>query len=162
MMAFVLYDEHTSSIGRNYSGPAEKCICTFSTGPEQTDYVDGWLKNSLVSEAIAKVREQGGEVLHLACYRDISPTWKTNWRVEITAMFPTSDKVGVLVGGPWAIIIAALFVAVIAYFLIKPVIQSVTELLWGPQDNALAKMGIPMGAVLICGGVLLVLLLTKD
>lgn len=165
-MAYKLFKDTLTPAAASYQGQAEKCVTTFSTGPEQLAFVDSWLKNNLVSRAVAAVSDQGGTTLQVTVYRDAAPTMTTKWKVEITAGFPGyaaeyGDEYGLMVGEPWVIIIGAIFVALVLYFVVRPVIQSITDLVWGPRDGSITNI-IYNPLVWIVGGVALVVLLSRE
>jgi len=170
-MAYKLFKDTLTPAAASYEGKAEKCIATFSTGPEQLDFVDSWLKNNLVSRAVAEVRNHDGTVLQVTIYRDAAPTMTTKWKVEITAGFPAlhtamdgyAAEYNMEVGfdpGLWAIIIGAIFVVLALYFVVRPIIQLIVDLVWGPSDrdpwDILANPWI-----WILGGIALVVVVSK-
>jgi len=157
-MAYKLFSDKLTPAAATYHGEAEVCSAKFATGPEQIAFVDSWLKNSLVGDAVAEVRKQGGTVLRVTVYRNMEPTWETLWRVDITAYWGTAgyadmvEDVGLEVGfGPWAIVIAAVLVALVAYFLVKPFIDSVTKMLWAVEGVVKPLANPWLWAVMLAG-----------
>lgn len=159
-MAYKLFSDKLTPAAAIYHGSAEMCSTKFVTGPEQTSFVDSWLKNNLVSNAVAEVRNEGGTVLRVTVYRDISPTWTTKWLVEITAYWGISAYAGrdiaMEVGfGPWAIVIAAIFAALVIAFVVKPFIESVTRMLWAMGDIVEPLANPWLWGVILAGAVIL-------
>ena len=97
------------------------------------------------------VEAQGGKVYRVTLIRDTSPTWWTDWRGEVVA-----DVRGELSGYhqmpfPWMAVLGVAFVALLAYFLIRPTIESVTELIWGPGGGSFPWPIIVVGLVMLGG-----------
>lgn len=151
-----LYLDDVTDYGKGYAGNVEKCVFTFSTGPEQFDFVNNWIRGNYVNEVIRSVEEHGGKVVRVTLYRDAQPTWTTNYKGEILAAMPAGSMGQArLAAIPWPAVLAFAFVAVIAYLLIRPVIQSISTLLWGPGGGTgLASIPWPLIilAVVVIGG----------
>ena len=151
LRAYEPYTDRVTPYGRLHSGPAEKMTFHFRTGPEQISFTDSWLKDSYVSEMVQAVEAQGGKVYRVTLIRDTSPTWWTDWRGEVVA-----DVRGELSGYhqmpfPWMAVLGVAFVALLAYFLIRPTIESVTELIWGPGGGSPPWPIIVVGLVILSG-----------
>lgn len=159
-----LYLDDVTDYGKSYAGNVEKCVFTFTTGPEQFDFVNNWIRGNYVNEVIRSVEEHGGKVVRVILYRDAQPTWTTNYKGEILAARPAasmSQGKAQLRFDPfsWSAIIAFALVAIIVFLLIRPVIQSVTKLLWGlkdilppPEDWKWIAIAVVVGLVLLSGG----------
>ena len=67
-----------------YVGKAEKCTYEFSTIPEQIPG-EQWLADQIIQKHIDELAKENSKLLHLRVWRDTSPTWQTDYRVEVTA-----------------------------------------------------------------------------
>jgi hypothetical protein len=126
----------------SYSGKAKLVKFTFSAYPEQLDFVNDWLVenflNNLKEEAAAN---NGSQVLKLRLWRDTSPTWQTDYKGELELTTPEGFETPFLVA---AIIVVALS-AIAYYFIIEPLINSVTNLIYGTSGSSI----VPWGAIAI-------------
>ena len=155
-MAMKLYQEYGDPLESSYVGAAQRATFTFSTGPEQLGFMNTWLANQYINDCKNAVIQAspGDSVLHLKVSRDTSPTWQTDYLLEITATDITGNVL------PWLAIIALVAIAIIiVYFVVRPLLKSVQDLIYGPSggggdSTSLVKM-IPW----IVGGVAIVLLL---
>lgn len=147
-MAYKLYKDYLYPGWETYRGEADACYSHFKTGPEQFDWLgQSYIRNKLISSCKSEVEKQGGTILRLTVYRDIAPTWETDYQVIITAH-----------GSPyilaWVAIIAgiALLMALVALAILM-----VVTIDWGKVVEDIAK-GIKWGAIAIIGGGLIGLL----
>ncbi|MBA7619436.1 hypothetical protein ES703_26775 [subsurface metagenome] len=67
-----------------FEGDAEICIFEFKLTPEQIP-VYPWLGERIVGSFVNKLEEEGARLLELKVYEDTTPTFWTNYRVEVTA-----------------------------------------------------------------------------
>ncbi|MBA7702659.1 hypothetical protein ES703_111428 [subsurface metagenome] len=67
-----------------FEGDAETCIFDFTLTPEQIPGTE-WLGERIVDSFVSELEKEGSRLLELRVYRDTTPTWWTNYRVEITA-----------------------------------------------------------------------------
>jgi len=118
-MAWEKVAERTYPEWNTYAGVYDKVVATFQTGPEQltwvlTNPIGEWIADGIEREALAK----GASPLFFSLHKDTSPTWTTQWQVDLW-----------LHGSPMApaiiaiIIVGALAALGIAYFSFKLVSQ---------------------------------------
>ena len=67
-----------------FEGDAETCTFEFQLTPEQIPGTE-WLGQRIVDSFVSKLEEEGSRLLELRVYRDTTPTFWTNYRVEVTA-----------------------------------------------------------------------------
>ncbi len=158
---YSLREDHSTELATTYSGPCQVCIVKFVTGPEMPwglpDPVNNWASDHYFDNIKSAVEDNGGQLLRARLYRDKSPTTHTDWKAEITATVPVGASQDAPMGqagmsGWWAIVIAAGFVGLLAYFVLRPVIESTSDLVWGPEGTT-PFLGLPwvfwLGAGLI-------------
>ena len=104
-----------------FEGNAEICTFEFKLTPEQIPGTE-WLSERIVNAFAGKLEEEGSRLLELRVYRDTTPTWWTNYRVEVTATASPLAWNAIIIG-----VLAILFVVAI-YFTIK----LVDEILFHP------------------------------
>jgi hypothetical protein len=152
-MAYKLYKDVLYPGWEQYHGEADVCYSHFHTGPEQADWLgQSYIRNKLISSCKSEVEKQGGTILRLTVWRDIAPTWETDYQVIITA----HGSPGVLV---WVAIIAgiALLMALFALAIIM-----VIKVDWNKLVEDIAKglkwttYAIIGGGVLACGLALII------
>jgi len=128
-MSMQLYNEYADPLESSYVGKAQRATFAFSVGPEQFDFINNFFANQYINECRNAVSREspGDNVLHLQVYRDTSPTWQTDYKLLITATDRTGNPL------PWLAIIGLALIAIaIVYFVIRPTLQSVTDLIYGP------------------------------
>ncbi len=129
---------------------AETCTFTFSLGPDQIPG-QGALADHMVQANIEELEKQGSQPLRLRVWEDKSPTFTTNYKVEVTAT--ASPLV-------WAVVILGLLVILaIAYITYK--IVSVIKSTWNPATGGIlgtfnTTMMWAVAGIAIIGGVALV------
>jgi hypothetical protein len=130
-MAFELYQTHIDPLNQTYEGPAQEAVFFFNVGPEQFDFVNNFFVSQYIGDCKQAVEQEspGDRVLMLHVYRDDSPFWTTDYKLVITATDITGNPL------PWASIILIGLAAILAYLFVRPVIQSVTDLLYGPDGG---------------------------
>ena len=146
-----LYLDQKTAHGQSYSGSAERCVFKFQTGPEQLGYLDDWMRQNYVNEVTNEVESKGGKILQLRLWRDKSPTWTTDYIGEIIA--DVSGEFNLQSPFPWTIVVTASLLGIVSYFLIRPTVESVTDLVWGSGSGEFPWM------LLIIGGVAAIALL---
>ncbi|MBA7609487.1 hypothetical protein ES703_16678 [subsurface metagenome] len=95
-----------------FEGDAETCTFEFKLTPEQIPGTE-WLGERIVNSFVSELKKEGSRLLELKVYRDITPTWWTNYRVEITATASPLAWNLIIIG-----VLAILFIVAI-YFTIK-------------------------------------------
>ena len=99
-----------------FQGDAEVCTFEFKLTPEQIPGTE-WLAERIVEAFAAELQKQGSRLLGLKVYRDTTPIFWTNYRVEVTATASPLAWNLIILG-----VLAILFIVVI-YFTIKLVDQ---------------------------------------
>lgn len=142
-MGFLLIKDQA---GESYVGKAEKCVYTFSTIPEQIPE-EAWLANRIISRLSEELAKQGSKLLWTRVYRDTSPTWTTDYKVEVWAS-----------ASPlwWSLIIVGAM-AVLALLISWKIIETVMDIDWGEIPGPV-QIGGAAGAIAI--GLIALLLLT--
>ncbi|MBA7646787.1 hypothetical protein ES703_54553 [subsurface metagenome] len=97
-----------------YEGNAEICTLEFSLTPEQIPGTE-WLGERIVDAFVSELEKEGGRLLELKVFRDTTPTWWTNYRVEVTATASPLAWNLIIIG-----VLAVLFIVAIV-FVIKAV-----------------------------------------
>lgn len=136
-MAFKLITD--KKMNQDYRGAAEKCTYRFSLWPEQFPGVR-WTATQIANAHVDKLEEQGSELLELRMWEDTTPTWTTDYYVEVVA---TASPLW------WNIIIAGVLVLLIGiaiYFSIDK-IEEIVEYVgekapWAVPVLAIAGIGI--------------------
>ncbi|MBA7472854.1 hypothetical protein ES707_08186 [subsurface metagenome] len=95
-----------------FEGDAESCIFEFKLTPEQIPGTE-WLGQRIVESFASKLEEEGARLLELKVYEDTTPTFWTNYRVEVTATASPLAWNLIIIG-----VLAILFIIAI-YFTIK-------------------------------------------
>jgi len=67
-----------------FKGDAETCTFEFKLTPEQIPGTE-WLGQRIVDSFVSELEKDGSRLLELRVYHDTTPTWWTNYRVEVTA-----------------------------------------------------------------------------
>ena len=135
-----IVDQRTN---QGYAGHAEKCTYTFSLWPEQIPG-GSWVAQQFVNDHIKELAKEGSDLLELRVWEDVSPTWTTNYYVEIVA---TASPLW------WNLIIAGallLFLGIAIAFIIKDV-EDIVEYIGEKAPIAiplLAIVGIGLLAVI--------------
>ena len=155
-----LVKNYTTPYGESYRGPAEVCKFHFATGPEQFGFVTNWIRDRYVGDMLAAVAAQGGKLLRIRLWEDKVPTWQTKYQGEIIA--DVRGEFQFRSPFPWAIALGAGLIMIAAYFLVRPVIDSVTRLAWGPAGTDGGTIGgLPWGLIAIGGLVLVGIAMTR-
>jgi|GEM_PF-3800346 len=128
-----------------YTGNARKVEFTFSAYPEQLDFVNNWLIENFLDNLKKEASAQyGAKVLELRLWRDTSPTWQTNYKGELVTSIP--EGFSAIPFAVLAVIVVAL--AAIAYwFIVKPLLNQVTDFVYGPPDSDGNRPAVPWGTI---------------
>ena len=102
-----------------YEGNAEVCTFEFKITPEQIPGTE-WLGERIVDAFISELEKEGARLLELKVFRDTTPTFWTNYRVEVTA---TASPLA------WNLIIIGVL-AIVFIFAIAFVIKAVEALIY--------------------------------
>ncbi len=126
-MAWQLIKEQFTSKADTYQGPAEEAVFSFSTGPEQLDFVNNFFVNQIVAESQQSIAENapGDELLYLSLYRDTSPTWETKYELHLLATDITGNVL------PWLLIIGVALLLIAYWLIVRPLVRQITALVWG-------------------------------
>jgi len=142
-MSFRLISDQTPPV--NYVGKAERATYTFRTMPEQIPG-EQWLADQIIQRNREELEQQGCQLLRIRVWRDVSPTWHTDYRVEVTA---TSSPVF------WTPVILGVLV-VLALVISWKLLEVVEDIDWGkiPTPIAwsmpiLAIAGVLLGVILL-------------
>ena len=133
---------------QDYEGPAEKCVYTFNLGPDQIPGT-AWAARQIINAHVEELADQNSQLLELRVWEDTTPTWQTNYYVEVVA---TASPLfwNLIIGG----VLAILFVIAI-YFTIKE-IKNITQYIGdnvSPVTTNIALI-LGIGVVAIVGIVL--------
>ncbi len=94
-----------------FEGSAETCIFEFKLTPEQIPTYP-WLGERIVNAFVSELEKEGSRVLELRVYEDITPTFWTNYRVEVTATASPIAWMPIIIG-----VLAILFLVAIIFVL---------------------------------------------
>jgi len=106
-------------LNQEFSGHAELCTYTFSLGPEQIPGM-GWAAEQIINSHVDKLAEENSILLELRVWEDASPTWTTDYYVEVVAS-ASPLWWNLIIGGALILLIGAAI-----YFTIKEV-RNITE-----------------------------------
>ena len=73
-----------TKMNQDFTGHAEKCIYTFSLGPEQVPGMS-MARDYIVNSHVKELAKENSRLLELRVWEDTAPTWQTNYYVEIVA-----------------------------------------------------------------------------
>jgi len=96
-MAFELFLDQRYNQG--FNGHAELCAYTFSLWPEQIPV--RWQAQKIIDAHSQELAKENSKLLELRAWEDTSPTWETNYYVEVVA---TASPLF------WTVIIAGVFI----------------------------------------------------
>jgi len=134
---FQLIEDSVSSYAEAYSGDAQRCIFTFSLGPEQIPGTN-WVKDSFIGAFSSEIEKKGEHLLTVKVWEDATPTWTTNYKVEVTVTgnpdVVTTSGITPSVFAWWPVIIAAVIVIAIVAVITFAIIQ-VNNLWYGPSGG---------------------------
>ncbi len=81
---YVLIQETIYPWAYTFEGDAETCIFEFQLTPEQIPGTE-WLGQRIVDSFASELEKEGSRLLEMRVYRDTTPMFWTNYRVEVTA-----------------------------------------------------------------------------
>ena len=131
-MAMRLYSQYTDPLNNTYEGKVQQARFTFALGPEQIDFINQFFANQYINDCQNAVKTESptDDILILRVYRDTAPTFQTDYILEMTS----TDRTGAAL--PWLSIIGLALIAIaIVYFVIRPALASVRDLVYGPGGN---------------------------
>lgn len=147
-------------MNQDYVGRASSCSYSFSLGPDQMPTTK-WSAQKIVSAHQQSLEDQGHELLELRMWEDTSPTWETNYYVEMVATDSggsLSSITGQISFDPvtWIIIISAalilLTIAFVVYFTIDrtgEIVEYVGSTAGGVAIPLMALAGVALGTALL-------------
>jgi len=118
-----------------YRGKAEKCVYTFSTIPEQIPG-ESWLASQIVQKQIEELAKENSRLLHIRIWRDTSPTWQTDYKVEV---FASASPLW------WNAIILGVL-AILALIITWRIVEIVKDIDWGTIPTPI-QWAIPLVAI---------------
>jgi len=159
----VTYSEHIEPLNNTYLGRAQKAVFSFASGPEQLDFVNNFFVNQYINEIKGAIKQESpiDDLLKITVLRDANPTWYTNYIVEITSTDRTGNQL------PWTAIAVVAFALIITWLVIRPILQLVTDIIYGPSNGGDGGGGGGGGSTVvtmlpwIIGGVVAIILLPK-
>ena len=136
--------DRTEPLGYSYVGKAEKCTYEFRSLPEQIPG-ESWLAEKIIERNSQEIENQGCRMLRIRVSRDITPTFYTDYRVEV---WSTSSPV---LWTPIVLGVLAIFALIITW----KIIEEVKGIDWGSIPSPV-QWGTPIVAGLaIIFGILL-------
>ena len=129
---------------QNYRGHAEKCTWEFTVAlPDQLGA--GWTAQQIINAHIKELQKENSKLLELRIWEDTSPTWTTDYKVEVTAsaspLFWNVIIIGVLA-----------IVAILAIYFSITKIEDIVNYLGEKAPFALSMLSLT-GLVLAAAGV---------
>lgn len=116
---YVLIQETIYPWAYTFEGDAEICTFDFKLTPEQLPTYP-WLGQRIVDSFASELEKEGSRLLELRIYEDTTPTFWTNYRVEVTA---TASPIA------WALVLYAVLAIVFVVAIIF-VIKAVESLIY--------------------------------
>ena len=150
---YVLVRDETTSEGQTYKGIAERGVAEFQGPPEQLLPVS--FVATIASTLYSTVRSGGETPLHVRIWADISPTFYTKYKIELTV---TSSAVQ---SGQQAWPHLALLGALLILGLVLLVAWAITAIDWSAVATGLAKGLLFVLATVVVGGVVAMKVLQK-
>lgn len=146
-MSFRLALEKDFPLASTYRGPAERGTATFRGLPEQVVPV-GFVA-SIASVLVPAIRSNGGEPLRVRIWANTSPTFHTDYRVELSLMEPArAALVGRAVAAapfPWLFLLGAL--AILG--LVALASWQISRINWGPLGLSTFAVAAIAGLVIL-------------
>jgi hypothetical protein len=99
---------------QDFRGHAERCTYTFSLTPEQVPGTH-WSAMQVVAAHNEELASQGSDLLELKMWEDTSPTWTTDYLVEVVATASPLWWNLIIIG------VLAILVVIAIYFVIQKV-----------------------------------------
>ncbi|MBA7596435.1 hypothetical protein ES703_03405 [subsurface metagenome] len=106
---YVLIQETIYPWAYTFEGDAETCIFEFQLTPEQIPGTE-WLGQRIVDSFVSELEKEGSRLLELKVYRDTTPMFWTNYRVEVTAIASPLAWNLIIIG-----VLAILFIVAIVF-----------------------------------------------
>ncbi len=106
---YVLIQETIYPWAYTFEGDAEVCTFEFKLTPEQIP-VYPWLGQRIVDSFVSELEKEGSRLLELRVYEDTTPTFWTNYRVEVTASASPIVWTPIIIG-----VLAILFLVAIIF-----------------------------------------------
>lgn len=106
---YVLIQETIYPWAYTFEGDAETCIFEFQLTPEQIPGTE-WLGQRIIDSFASELEKEGSRLLELRVYRDTTPMFWTNYRVEVTATASPLAWNLIIIG-----VLAVLFVVAIVF-----------------------------------------------
>jgi hypothetical protein len=127
----VLIQTYTDPLNASYQGKAEKATFTFSSWPEQVDSINNFFISQYINECKNAVKSQSpiDDLLIIKVYRDTTPTWTTEYKIEITATDRTGNQL------PWNAIALVGLALILTWLVVRPILQSVQSVLYAPDGG---------------------------
>jgi len=116
---YVLIQETIHPWAYIFEGDAEVCTFDFKLTPEQIPGTE-WLAQIIVDSFVSELQKEGSWLLELRVYEDTTPTFWTNYRVEVTATASPLAWNLIIIG-----VLAVLFIVAIVF-----AIRSVEDLIY--------------------------------
>ena len=135
-------------MNQEFKGHAEMCTYTFSLGPEQVPGMR-WAAQQVTNAHVAELQKENSTILELRVWEDASPTWQTDYYVEIVAS-----------ASPlwWNIIIAGALILLIGLAILFTIIEvkDIVEYIGEHAPGSIPLMFIAViGATVLIGVILL-------
>jgi len=92
-----------------FEGDAEVCIFEFKLTPEQIPWTE-WLGERIVDAFVSELEKEGSRLLELKVYEDTTPTFWTNYHVEVTSTASPIAWMPIIIG-----VLAILFIVAITF-----------------------------------------------
>jgi hypothetical protein len=133
---------------QDFRGHAERCTYTFSLTPEQVPGTR-WTAQKVVDAHNEELEKEGSQLLELKVWEDTSPTWTTDYKVEVTATASPLWWNLIIIG------VLAILVIIAIYFVIQKV-DDITKYVGEKAPVTLPLLALAgIGAVVIAGILLL-------
>jgi len=149
--AKVVY-EHMYPLGKTYVGKAEQCTAKVTVPLPDQLFPNTWEVNRINSAFEDKIKEQGGEILHVKILEDTTPTLTTDYYVVAT--IKAAPAALVTFPFPWAVVIV-LVLAILLLVAFTWLIIEVKTIDWG---KPVAAVGMALGIAAIIGAGALLLM----
>jgi len=154
--------DQTTDYGKTYAGSAERMVCHWATLSTDIGAVDDWIAKKALADFQNGISAQGGKLLHLQLFKssqwqyflDLIPYPVVSYQAVAEADVSGETANAALALNlrspfPWAVVIAAVVIGLVAYFLIKPVLDSVNTFVYGSPSGGSLFSGV--GGILIIG-----------
>lgn len=129
---------------QTFQGHAEKCTYTFSLGPEQIPGT-GWAAQQIANSHVNELAKENSQLLELRMWEDTSPTWTTDYCVEVVATASPLWWNVIIIG------VLVLLIGVAIYFTIERT-EDIVEYVGEKAPGALPLMAIAgIGALVLVG-----------